>query len=66
MKHEDKQLFEQEMKDVRPLKRGPVPAPKAVREKPDPGTLYRRQAAQRHMMQTMHDSGVEVPSVLVK
>ena len=25
-----------------------------------------RQAAQRHMMQTMHDSGVEVPSVLVK
>ena len=25
-----------------------------------------RRAAQRHMMQTMHDSGVEVPSVLVK
>ena len=25
-----------------------------------------RQAAQRHMMQTMHDSGVEVPEVLVK
>ena len=25
-----------------------------------------RQAAQRHMMQTMHDSGVEVPAVLLK
>ena len=25
-----------------------------------------RMAAQRHMLQTMHDSGVEVPSVLVK
>ena len=25
-----------------------------------------RQAAQRHMMQTMHDSSIEVPSVLVK
>ena len=24
------------------------------------------QAAQRHMMQTMHDSGIEVPSVLLK
>ena len=25
-----------------------------------------RQAAQRHMMQTMHDSGIEVPAVLMK
>ncbi|MBP3656031.1 MAG: FadR family transcriptional regulator [Clostridia bacterium] len=25
-----------------------------------------RMAAQRHMMQTMHDSGIEVPSVLIK
>ena len=47
MKHEDKQLFEQEMKDVRPLKSEPVPALKSARGKPDPGTLYRRQAAQR-------------------
>jgi DNA-binding GntR family transcriptional regulator len=25
-----------------------------------------RQAAQRHMIQTMNDSGVEVPGVLIK
>lgn len=47
MKPEDKLLFEQEMKDVRPLKAEAVPSPKRPRDKPEPGTLYRRQAAQR-------------------
>ncbi len=47
MKHEDQQLFEKEMSDVRPLKSGAVATPRKPREKPDPGTLYRRTAAQR-------------------
>ncbi len=40
-------LFEQEMKDVRPLKSRSDPLPQRPRDKPDPGTLYRRAAAQR-------------------
>lgn len=46
MKHEDQQLFEQEMRDVRPLKSAAPVLPRQ-REKPEPGTLYRRSAAQR-------------------
>lgn len=48
MKHEDKQLFEQEMKDVRPLKSAAAPAaPRRSRDKVEPGVAYRRSAAQR-------------------
>jgi len=47
MKPEDKLLFEQEMKDVRPIKPKSAPAPRKPREKAEPGTLYRRSAAQR-------------------
>lgn len=47
MKHEDQQLFEQEMKDVRPLKAGASQGLRKTRDKPSPGTLYRREAAQR-------------------
>ena len=47
MKHEDQQLFEQEMRDVRPLKSEAAAAPKRPCDKPEPGTLYRRAAAQR-------------------
>jgi len=49
MKHEDKRLFEQEMQDVRPLKSGPDPASKRAGGKPEPGTAYRRQAAQQRV-----------------
>jgi DNA-nicking Smr family endonuclease len=47
VKDEDLQLFAKEMNDVRPLKAQAAAAPKRPREKPDPGTLYRRSAAQR-------------------
>jgi len=47
MTSDDQQFFEQEMRDVRPLKSAPAAAPKRPREKPEPGTLYRRSAAQR-------------------
>lgn len=47
MKDEDLQLFAKEMGDVRPLKKTAEAAPGRPREKPAPGTLYRRQAAQR-------------------
>ncbi|MFM8330477.1 MAG: DNA endonuclease SmrA [Candidatus Methylumidiphilus sp.] len=49
MKHEDQQFFEQEMADVRPLRREAAAPPKRHREKPDPGTFYRRSAAQREL-----------------
>ncbi len=47
MKHEDKLLFEKEMMDVLPLKREATQPPQQSRGKPDPGTLYRRAAAQK-------------------
>ena len=47
MKNEDRLLFEKEMSDVRPLKNQATAAPQRPREKPGPGTLYRRSAAQR-------------------
>lgn len=47
MTDEEKQLFEKEMRDVRPLKHETAPLPKRPPGKPEPGTLYRRQAAQR-------------------
>lgn len=47
MKHEDKQLFEQEMKDVRPLKARVAEVPKRPRDKAEPGVAYRRAAAQQ-------------------
>ncbi len=47
MNHKDKLFFDQEMAGVRPLK-GEAPQPvQRSREKPGPGTLYRRAAAQR-------------------
>ena len=47
MNDEDQQFFIQEMRDVRPLKREPPAPARPPRGKPEPGTLYRRQAAQR-------------------
>jgi len=49
MKNEDKQLFEQEMKDVRPLKPDIASVlPRRAQDRPgEPGTAYRRSAAQR-------------------
>ena len=47
MKLEEKLLFDQEMADVCPLKSKAAAQPKPPRAKPDPGTLYRRVAAQR-------------------
>lgn len=47
MKHEDKQLFDQEMAGVLPLKDDASPIRRKPGSKPEPGTLYRRAAAQR-------------------
>ncbi len=47
MNHEDKQFFEQEMAGVNPLKNPAATPPPRTRTKPEPGTLYRREAAQR-------------------
>jgi len=47
VKHEDKQIFEQEMTGVRPLKTEAAKPTHRQRERPEPGTLYRRAAAQR-------------------
>lgn len=49
MKHEDRQLFEKEMMDVRPLKNAAVAPLTKPRDKSDPGLHYRRAAAQRPM-----------------
>jgi DNA-nicking Smr family endonuclease len=46
MTDEDLQCFAQEMRDVRPLK-SQAAAPPRPRDKPEPGTLYRRSAAQK-------------------
>jgi len=47
MNHEDKQLFDQEMAGVSPLKTTANPQRQKSTKKPEPGTLYRRAAAQR-------------------
>lgn len=47
MNDEDAQFFAQEMLDVRPLSRTYESPPQKSRDRPDPGQLYRRQAAQR-------------------
>jgi len=47
MKDEDKLLFEQEMKDVRPLKRDAPTTLQRHRKMSEPGVLYRRASAQR-------------------
>jgi len=47
VKDEDKPFFEQEMDGVRPLKSDAAKPMQRQRGKPEPGTLYRREAAQR-------------------
>ncbi len=47
VKHEDKAFFDQEMAGVRPLKSEDPLTQQSRRGKPEPGTLYRRSAAQR-------------------
>jgi DNA-nicking Smr family endonuclease len=47
LKAEDKRIFEQEMAGVRPLRAKPLVAPEKSRARPDPGLIYRRDAAQR-------------------
>ena len=47
MNHKDKHFFDQEMAGVRPLKNEAPQPVQRPREKPGPGTLYRRAAAQR-------------------
>lgn len=45
--NKDQQLFEQEMKDVTPLKKSDLQTPPKHKAPIDPGTLYRRRAAQK-------------------
>ena len=47
MNHEDKAFFDKEMAGVRPLKIETAPKQQSRHAKPEPGTLYRRAAAQR-------------------
>ncbi|MDD5035470.1 MAG: DNA endonuclease SmrA [Methylococcaceae bacterium] len=47
MNSDDRQLFQQEMADVQPLKHAMAASPQRICDRSDPGLRYRREAAQR-------------------